>query len=212
MIGTEEAKPSSSWRIGSGSGNGPLRMIPAIRGNVPEESARRAASSTSVRSAGITTTASSVRRGRTFTIDMPATTIDSATAVRRSSSPLSSVPSTADTMPRMDGATSARSSGSAQTGVPAGTTARTASTMASSPSGSALFTATANSSARSSASSGSARAAIWPTAAASRAVVVPSCSACRCWSRPLSTSRTGAPRFAAIRALKPSSAGLATSV
>ena len=60
--------------------------------------------------------ASSVRRGSTLTIDMPATTTPSASRVSRSGSPLTSVPSTERRMPRIDGATRNRSSGIAHTG------------------------------------------------------------------------------------------------
>ena len=72
MIGSVTPIPSMSRSISSGSSKGPFRMMPDRVGKVPDRSARMAASSTSVRSAGMMTSAPSNRRGSTLTIDMPA--------------------------------------------------------------------------------------------------------------------------------------------
>ena len=71
MIGSDEPSPSIRRSISSGSGNGPFSTMPASDGKVPDALASSVASSTSVRSAGTTTIALSVRRGSTLTIDMP---------------------------------------------------------------------------------------------------------------------------------------------
>ena len=113
-------------------------------------------------------------------------------------------------MPRMDGATRYRSSGIAQTGTFAcvapseAASDRSIAAIASGAlSGSARFATTAKSSARPCASSARARSAIWPISAAVRGSEEPSSSGwvSSCVERPPSTSSTGAPRFAAIRAL-----------
>ena len=57
MIGTLDPSPSSSRMTGSGSSKPPFSTIPEIDGKVPEAFASRVASSTSDRSAGMTTTA-----------------------------------------------------------------------------------------------------------------------------------------------------------
>ena len=65
----------------------------------------------------------------------------------------------------------------------------------------ARLATTAKTSARSWSSSVTASAAICPISSGVRGTVEPSCSGCPCAARPPSTSRTGAPRFAAMRAL-----------
>nr|BFF12433.1 hypothetical protein GCM10025699_37360 [Microbacterium flavescens] len=209
-IGTFEPRPSSRRVTGSGSGNPPLSTIPEIEGNVPAAFASIVARSTSERSAAMTTTAPSSRRGSTLTIDMPATTTASASRVSRSGSPESSSPPTERMMPRMDGATRYRSSGMAHTGTVSVRGPRAVSTerviaaiVAAASDGSERLATTANSSARSCASSVRARSAIWPISAAVRGSEDPSCSG-RVWfcaERPPRTRSTGAPRFAAMRAL-----------
>ena len=219
MIGSDEPSPSMRRTIVSGSSNPPLRTTPASEGNVPEALASRVANSTSVRSAGMTMTADSIRRGSTLTIDMPATTTPSTSRVSSSGSPLISSPSTERSTPRMEGAMRNLSSGSAHTGTvrpvgvgAASTTRRTDATTSSRASGSARLTMTANTSARSWSSSGMVSAAICPTSCAVRATERPRVSPCPCCARPPRTRSTGAPRFAAMRALYASSAGLPTSV
>ena len=118
-----------------------------------------------------------------------ATTTPRASRVRNSGSPLSRAPSTARMMPRIDGATRERSSGTAQTGTgprggcePRRRRSGSRRSISSSASGSARLATTAKSSARPCASSVSARSAIWPISAGVRGVDEPSCSPLPCAS------------------------------
>jgi hypothetical protein len=227
MIGTEGARPSISRSMTSGSSKPPLSTIPAIDGKVADELASSTAISTSARSLGMTTTDPSIRRGSTFAIDIAATTTPSASRVSSSGSPETRVPSMACMMLRMLGATRYGSSGMIQTGTSvapvgsrAGSTAteRTAATSSSLWAGSARFTIMASSDTCSSRSSARATSVSWRMSSGVRGSLWPSRSPlanCSPWlgpTRPPSTSSTGAPRFAAMRALKASSVGLPTSV
>ncbi len=139
---------------------------------------------------------------------MPATTVPSASRSSRASSPRTRVAPVASRSARTVGATSTRSSGMAHTGV-SGWSSRTAAstlcTMAARASGSARFTTTPSSCACAARSSLVVTSA---TCAIASGVRTPRSAA----SRPPSTSRTGAPRFAATFALNDSSVGLPTSV
>ena len=210
MIGSDEPSPSIRRSISSGSGNGPLSTMPASDGNVPEVLASRVASSTSVRSAGITTIALSVSRGRTLTIDIPATTTPSASRSQQVGVALDE--------PALDGAHDAAHRRRDEEAGPRGAPrpapcgrrrpSRGDAAMrldrcddSASWSGSARLATTASSAARPCASSASASEAICPSRRACAAIVEPSCSGCPCAARPPSTRSTGAPRLAAMRAL-----------
>ena len=157
-IGSDESRPAMRSSTAAGSGNGPLRMMPEIEGNVPDEFASSRPSSTSVRSAGTITIAPSVSLGRMLLSDMPATTTSSTSRVMRSSSPRSNRPPRRSMMSRTAGATSSTSSGIDQTPTGASrvpsaagastTTACTAALISRRRAGSARLVITAKSSAR----------------------------------------------------------------
>ncbi len=212
MIGRVWSSPAMSVSMVGDSAKPPFSTMPATVGKVSEACAVSTPRRTSLRSPGITTMAPSVRRASTFSIDMAETTTPSASRLRSAWSPLTSVPSTASSSSATVGATRNASSGMAHTGTcgarawsDAGTAAGIAAVMASSCSGSARFTTTPSRAACAVTSSGTARSAIWRISSGLR----PPVSSAR---RPVSTRSTGAPRFAAMRALKDSSVGLPTSV
>ncbi len=179
--------------------------MPAIDGKVSDCCASSVPTTTSDRSPGITRIPPSMRRSSTCSIDMPATTVPSDSRWSSSGSPRSSSASVARKSVPTLGALSSASSGIDQTGTPAGTAPAIAAGMPSIASGSARFTITPAMDAWAAASSAVVTSASWRSSSAVRG---PSVSG----SRPPSTSSTEAPRFAATRALNPSSVGLPTSV
>ena len=217
MIGRPAFSPSMSRSTASESGKPPFSTMPEIDGNVADACAVSTPSSTSLRSPGTTTTEPSMRRVSTFSIDIAAITTPSASRSSRSGSPAYSSPSTASMIARIDGATRNGSSGMAHTATDAAASvsrpvttsmsqraaAPTTSTISASRSGSARFTTTPRSVACSRASSSIASSVSWASSSGVRASAWPSRSeAPRPWpTRPPSTSSTGAPRFAAMRAL-----------
>ena len=185
-------------------------MMPAREGKVSAEWAISMANSTSERSPATMTMPPSMRRVSTFSIDMPAMTTPSASRCSSAGSPLIRVPSHAAMREETFGAVSNGSSGIAQTGIGSllsrlwADAALSAATISSSLSGWARFATTPTTWACAASSSCMARPKTWRSSSALR---LPLSSDC-----PPSTSRTGAPRFAAMRALYESSVGLPTSV
>ena len=207
-IGSELESPSSRRVICGAVSNPPLRITPARLGKVSDWFASRVAMRTSLRSPGTTTMPPSIRRGSTFSMLMPATTVPMASRSSSASSPRTNVASVAASRARTVGATRTASSGMAHTGVSGWWSATAAATLAqtaSRASGSARFTTTPSSWACAARSSLVVTSATWPMSAGVRA---PRSAE----TRPPSTSSTGAPRFAATLALKDSSVGLPTSV
>jgi hypothetical protein len=76
-----------SRSMASEIGNPPFSTMPDTDGNVADLCAVSTASSTSLRSAGTTTTEPSMSRVSTFSIDMAATTTPSASRLSNSASP-----------------------------------------------------------------------------------------------------------------------------
>ncbi len=195
-IGIVVPSPSISLVTWGGRSKPPLRTIPAMFGKFADTWAVRTPSTTSGRSPGVTTTAPSKSRSSTCGSVIAATITPVASWVSRDSSPLTSRPRQARIRSATDGALSSGSSGMANAG-----TSRPSSdfTTASSESASARLATTANS------VPWWARSSLTATSAAVR-----TSSGVR--SLAFSTSITGLPRLAAIRALKENSVGAPTSV
>ena len=185
MIGMVAPMPSSSRATWAGSSMPPFRTIADTCGKFAERWAISTPSTTSGRSPAVTTTAPSKRRSSTFGIVIPATSRPSTSRSSRAGSPETSVPSQAGIRSATDGAESSGSLGIAY----AGTSARVSAVAT--PAGSGAVTRLATT-----ANSVAWFAEIAPVAMSAR---VTRSSAVR--SAPLSTSRIGELRFAAILAL-----------
>ncbi len=114
----DASRPSMSSVTGAASVKPPLSTMPAMDGKVSLACAVSTASSTSLRSPGITTRHPSVSRGSTLSTDIAAITTPVTSRPSRDSSPSSSVPSTAAFTSSTVGATSSGSSGMAHAGTP----------------------------------------------------------------------------------------------
>ena len=196
MIGTLGSRSAMRRLTASGGRKPPLRMMPASDGKFLAVCAVRRPSRTSVRSPGVMTTAPSASLSSRFSKFMAPTRTSSTSRPRSASSPRSRRPPTAPMSCPTVGATRKGSSGMVQTGsVSPANSAR----MASRSSGKQRFATTPMTCAWLDWSSETETSLICRIPAGER-------------SLPESTSSTGAPRLAAIRALKASSVGPVTSV
>ncbi len=196
IIGSATSSPSSSRPTCSGSSSPPLRTTPEICGKLADWCAVSTPRTTSGRSPGVTTSAPSKSRSSTLGRVIAATTRPGTSRASWLSSPRTRRPSQAAIRSPTEGALSRGCSGSAKAGTPS---RRSAAAVRSVAAGSTRLAMTAKSFA-------------WLAASSASAIA----AAVHSWSTPrplpLRTSRTGAPRLAATRALKANSAGAPTSV
>ncbi len=193
MIGIVTPRPSSSRCTWSGSGRPPLSTMPEICGKFADTCAVSTPSTISGRSPGVTTSAPSKSRSSTFGSVIAATTRPGTSRASRDSSPLTRVPSQAGHQVADRGR--ARAAAPRGWRTPARRRRDNASGALSGPAVTRLAM-TAN------------RVPWWAASSAvARSAAVRSSSRPR--PLPLSTSSTGAPRLAAIRALKANSVGRA---